>query len=201
MGQQWAEKVSAYTAQLNGQAELCDYLVDCPSCEAQVSYKEKTVMYQVVRGLEDRDMQERVLQAAAQVEGGEMSLTRVIKLCEALEMGKFSQDIFHNSSGSINRVSVYQRKKARSKQAGKSGGKPAPTAESKSCGNCGSPQHSSKLQDRRKKCKAFHETCNKCGVIGHFKAQCRGQGKPKDGAKLTSKVGGVSAETKQGAEE
>ena len=36
---------------------------------------------------------ERVLQAAAQVEGGELSLMRVIKLLEALEMGKASQKL------------------------------------------------------------------------------------------------------------
>ena len=85
MGQQRDEKISAFLARLNGKADLCDYLVECPKCHDDVSYKEKTVMYQLVRGIQDCEMQERVLQAAAQVERGELSLVRVIKLCEALE--------------------------------------------------------------------------------------------------------------------
>ena len=111
MGQQHGEKVSTFIARLNGKAEICDYLVECKECHKDVSYKEKTIMYQLVRGLADREMQERVLQAAAQVEGGELSLTRVVKLCEALEVGKLSQEMLTNNNGSINRMSEYQVRK------------------------------------------------------------------------------------------
>ncbi len=55
---------------------------------------------------------ERVLQAAAQVEGGKLSWTRVTKLCEALEMGKQSQQLVNSSAGSLNRISQYQRQKS-----------------------------------------------------------------------------------------
>ena len=58
-------------------------------------------MYQLVHSIHDRDMQERVLQAAAQVEGGEMSLTRTVKLCEAIEMVKESQEMMHGASGML----------------------------------------------------------------------------------------------------
>ena len=111
MGQQHGEKMSTFIARLNGKAELCDYLVQCPGCSKDVSYKEKTVMYQLVRGIADKDMQERVLQAAAQVEGGELSLTRVVKLCEALEMSKLSQELVNNNNGSINRLYEYRQAK------------------------------------------------------------------------------------------
>ena len=116
MGQARDEKISAFIARLNGKAELCDYNVKCPSCKQDVSYKEKTIMYQLVRGMQDRDQQERVLQAAAQTEGGELSLARVIKLVEALEMGKVSLEMVNSAGASINRISEYQAKKSKGRQ-------------------------------------------------------------------------------------
>ena len=75
IGQHHDETISAYSARINGQASLCDLFVECPGCNGQVSFKEKLVMYQLVRGLSDKESMERVLQAAAQVERGELSLT------------------------------------------------------------------------------------------------------------------------------
>ena len=178
-----AQKVSTFIARLNGKAEICDYLVECKECHKDVSYKEKTIMYQLVRGLADREMQERVLQAAAQVEGGELSLTRVVKLCEALEVGKLSQEMLTNNNGSINRISEYQVQKSGQRQGRRdqTPGRTKPGASSgnsKGCSNCGSKDHGSRLVERREKCKAFMETCAKCGVLGHLKQFCRGG--PKD---------------------
>ena len=45
------------------------------------------------------------------VGGGELSLTSVVKLCEALEIGKLSQELVSNNSGSINRMSEYRQNK------------------------------------------------------------------------------------------
>ena len=95
IGQQRDENISAFIARLNGKAGFCDYNVECPKCKIDVSYKEQTVMYQLVRGMQDRDQQERVFQGAAQVEGVELSLTRVVRLVEALEMGKVSQEMMN----------------------------------------------------------------------------------------------------------
>ena len=65
---------------------MADYLSPCPYCHKNVSYKNKTIMYQLVRGLHDHNMQERVLQSGAQVEGEELPLKWVIKLSEELEI-------------------------------------------------------------------------------------------------------------------
>ena len=51
---------------------MCDYNVECPTCKVDVSYKEQTIMYQLIRGMQDRDQLERVLQAAAQVDGEDL---------------------------------------------------------------------------------------------------------------------------------
>ena len=118
-----------------------------------------------------------------------MSSTRTIKLCEAIEMGKVSQELVHGASGSINRLSDHQQHKAGVRNNKK---EKAPGGQESGCSNCGSKGYSSKLKDRRE-CKAFHEDCNKCRVVGHFKAQCRsGTTKAKDNSKTNkSKVAGV----------
>ena len=100
MGQNKDENIMSYVTRLNGQADVCDFMVECTACQADISFKDKIIMYQLVRGLADVTAQERILEAAAQVEGGELSLTRVIKLAEAFEMGKSSQELV-NSAGQI----------------------------------------------------------------------------------------------------
>ena len=126
------------------------------------------------------------------MEGGELSLTRVVKLCEALEIGKTSQDLISSNNGSINRVSEYQQVKAgkRANNRNQTPGGPKGGAGT-GCSNCGSKEHGSKLAERREKCKAFMETCSKCGTLGHYKNFCKGgtreqRAKSKDKGKVTA---------------
>ena len=49
MGQQQNETVTSYSTRLNGQADVCDLLIECPDCHHDVSFKEKVLMYQFVR--------------------------------------------------------------------------------------------------------------------------------------------------------
>ena len=126
-------------------------------------------MYQMVRGLGDSECMERVLQAAAQVEGGELSLHRVVKLCEALEMGKASKQFVDQAGASLNRLSDHQKNKSAGRQKGrdKPGQGGDTTGGPSGCSNCGSKGHGSRLSERRDKCPAFMEECNGCGVVGH----------------------------------
>ena len=205
LGQYRDETISAYSARLNGQASLCDFNVECPSCNTDNSFKDKSIMYQMICGLHDRDQMERVLQAAAQVEGGELSLTRVIKLLEALEMGKASQKLVDSNGSSLNRLSQHRKNKDNSRQNAKeSREKPRNNKDKPNgCANCGSKQHSSKLSDRRQHCDAFQEECAGCGVMGHYKNLCRGGGKAacsksrdnKTPDKTNAKVAAVSEDT------
>ena len=199
MGQQRDEKISAFIARLNGKAELCDMVVECPTCKVDVTYKEQAIMYQLIRGMQDRDQQERVLQAAAQVDGGELTLTRAVKLVEALEMGKVSLDLVTSAGGSINRLSEHQAKKSKGRQEKRSGGRDQSTAGQK-CSNCGSGEHSSRLNDRRQHCKAFHEECRKCGTVGHFKNFCKGGAKGKEAKDDKGGKGKVAAVTGAGGQ-
>ena len=82
------ETVTAFGTRWSGHANLCDMIVPCENYEANVSFKSKMIMYQFIRGLWDQHAQERILEASAQEEGGEMSLEKVVKLAESYEMGK-----------------------------------------------------------------------------------------------------------------
>ena len=64
MDQMRGETITAYSARLNGQASLCNLNVECPHCQREVSYKDKILMYQTIRGLEDKKAIQRVLQSA-----------------------------------------------------------------------------------------------------------------------------------------
>lgn len=61
------EGVHAFLARLNGQAELCDMTVKCPSetCSRGMSFKERLTMLQLVRVLHDAEIQGKVLQEGA----------------------------------------------------------------------------------------------------------------------------------------
>ena len=69
-------------ARLNGQAELCDLTVLYPEHGCDISFKKRLMMLQLVRGLQDLTIQEWLLQEAASVESGELSLVKVTKLVE-----------------------------------------------------------------------------------------------------------------------
>ena len=96
MGQGQQESIMQFSTRLNGQADLCDLVVECTDCGQSVSFKEKTIMHQFVRGLSDQHAQERILEAAAAVKGGQLSLTKVLKIAEAHEKGKTSQTQVNN---------------------------------------------------------------------------------------------------------
>merc|ERR1712059_148142 len=206
MGQHRDEKVNSFAARLNGKADLCDLVVECPEpeCGSKVSFKEKIVMYQLIRGLGDPDVQAKVLQTEAQVEGGELSLNRVMKLAEALEMGKTNQELV-SGAGNLNRLSDFQKNKQSNRQERRPTPKtpqgqqqqPKPKPKDGQCSFCGSKSHTSRLSDRRDNCNAFAEACTGCGTVGHYKAMCRGGPRDKSREKRTGtrpKVANVTAE-------
>ena len=161
------ETVTAFGTRLNGKANLCDLITPCENCQTEVSFKNKFIMYQFIRGLKDQHAQKRILEASAQEQGGEMLLERVIKLAESYEMGKISSHMV--KSGQVSKISDYQKAKNTKRQDNK---KDKDTTNK--CGNCGRTGHSAKLNDRRLHCPAFDKSCSKCNTNGLFADQCRG---------------------------
>ena len=203
MAQERDEGVHAFLARLNGQAELCDLTVPCPEHGCSVSFKERLTMLQLVRGLQDLAIQERVLQEAAAVESGELSLVKVTKLVEAAEMGKSSQASITKAGGLVGRLSEHRRgkDKARQDKRGKSGKR---GDGEKPCSCCGNKTHGSSLQERREfPCPAFDIKCRDCGKVGHFDRYCSQkpqQGKPQEQNK-TGKVAELKEVQEQGSSE
>ena len=61
------EAASKFISRVKGQAKVCEFTVTCPAegCGQDVSYSDKLCSHVIVRGLEDSDIQERVLALAA----------------------------------------------------------------------------------------------------------------------------------------
>ena len=112
MGQNKDETIMAFSTRLNGQADVCDMFVPCHNqeCSADVSYKEDMITYQFLRGLSDTNIQEKIMEAAATSEGQKMSLSKALKIAEAYELGKTSQQLVNNG-GELSRISQYQQNK------------------------------------------------------------------------------------------
>ena len=73
MGQNKDETIMAYSTRLNGQADVCDMFVSCNDCSVDVSYKEDMITYQFLRGLNDTNVQEKIMESAATNEGKKMT--------------------------------------------------------------------------------------------------------------------------------
>ena len=68
MTQDTEEPAAMFISRLRGQAKVCDFSVKCPSeacADSTISYADKMVAHQLVRGLEDLGTQEKVLANAA----------------------------------------------------------------------------------------------------------------------------------------
>ena len=114
MSQYSSEKCTAFGTHLNGQASICDMYTSCNECEAQVSFKEDMILYQFICGLKDTQIQSKILEASAQVEGGKLSLPRTLKLAESFEMSRNSQD--QMNKGTVWKLSDHQKSKRTGQQ-------------------------------------------------------------------------------------
>ena len=86
----------AFSTRLNGQADVCDMFVPCQECSVDVSYKEDMLTYQFLRGLNDTNVQEKIMESAATNEGQKMTLSKALKIAEAYEMGKENKKSVNN---------------------------------------------------------------------------------------------------------
>ena len=100
LAQERHELVPQFSARLNGGAAICDFTVTC-ECTKTVSYAEAMQSFQLVRGLYDTDIQEKILSEAA---NRELSLADITKLAEAIESGKQSSGVL-SKAGGLNRIS------------------------------------------------------------------------------------------------
>jgi hypothetical protein len=180
MGQEREESALSYSARLRGKSNLCNFNVLCAGCEIEVSYTDKIMAHQFVRGLVDPVVQEKILAKASG--GEELEIKELTTMVEALEMGKRSQALLVGSGG-LNRVSDYRQAKdgqKRTQQQGQQGpGKQGPGRSLGSggkdqprCNFCGSQRHGSSREERAGQCPALDKDCNLCHKRGHFAHKC-----------------------------
>ena len=65
MGQKRSELTFNYLARFRGAPASCNFTVKCTSCKASTSCAEKILSHQLVRGLLDANIQEKILSKAA----------------------------------------------------------------------------------------------------------------------------------------
>ena len=107
--QEEGETIQQFAARLNGAASICNFTMKC-KCEQTVNFAEKMQSFQLIRGLVDNEIQEKIL---AETATRDMTLNEIIKHSEAVEAGKRSGDIMSKSSnlnisksGSLNKIST-----------------------------------------------------------------------------------------------
>ena len=169
MTQDHQEDIRHFTARLRGQATLCEYLVECPTCEHGISYADAEIGDQLCAGIADPDIQKDVLGLIDK----HPKLEELVVFIEAKEAGKRSQNAL-GSSAEISKMSQYRREKMRDKvPSTRQTEQKVPTEPP--CGWCGEYGHGRRAPKdiRRSQCPAYKTTCQRCGLMGHFGKVCR----------------------------
>jgi len=86
MRQDRDETIRSFGAPLRGQASICNFLIECPGCDADVNYTENILHEVVTHALADSEIQLDLLGEKNQA----MSLEEVFQFVEAKEAGKRS---------------------------------------------------------------------------------------------------------------
>ena len=177
MGQNTEEPVTQFVSRLKGQADICEFEVKCPreGCGADVSYSDKMVSHQLVRGLEDPSIQEKVLAQAATDK--DLDLKKITEFVIAQEMGMRSSKILNSGAG-IGKISDYQRGRSNTLPSKLRPEKDDEVKHSdQKCRFCGKIGHGEypDFETRKEKCKAWGIKCDSCGRKGHYKAVCKKQ--------------------------
>ena len=165
LGQDRDELVPQFAARLNGGAAICDFTVTC-DCSKSVSYAEAMQSFQLIRGLYDQEIQEKILAEAA---NRDLKLQDIIKIAEAIESGKRSSGVL-SKSGGLNRITQSSDKKG------------------KFCSYCAGPWHEG--SNWRQMCKGSTNTCTLCNKKGHLpnSVACKRNSKKKDKAKESNVI-------------
>lgn len=179
MRQDDEEPIRSYGARIRGQANVCKYTIDCPTCEVPVSYTDAMLRDVLTRGIADSEIQLDLLGASNQ----DMSLEETLRFIEAKESGKRSANrLLQIQAVNSARASQYQQKK-RAELTNRH------TSKMETCDYCGKQGHGKNgpPQTRKKDCPAYGKTCSACKRLNHFATVCRSKDK------IVSADGGAGA--------
>ena len=163
------QPVQQYIAALKQIARTCKYRVKCSKdgCDQNVDYSNEMVLDQLVKGLNDDEIQKKVLSSKED----EFNLQNVEKIIVAEECSKATQKESKSTlpSEQIAQMSAYKRnKRAMATQNQKQ--------DSNNCKSCGEEGHKSYFDlpsSKKADCKAHRKFCERCGRPNHLTALCR----------------------------
>ena len=173
------EPVNQFISRLRGQSSVCEFEVKCSraGCDTNVSYSDKMVSHQLVRGLENASVQEKVLALAATDK--DLTLKKITEFVLAQETGTRSSKLLGEVAG-IAKISDYKRGRSNtlpSKLTQDSGDE----SIKEKCHYCGKSGHGTRpdVKTREAVCTAWEAQCYSCEKVGHFKSVCRKKGSAK----------------------
>ena len=177
MSQDTDEPVAKFVSRLKGQSNVCDFTVTCSKagCNTAVSYADNMVSHQLVRGLEDVSIQEKVLSLAATET--ELTLRKITDYVVAQETGTRSSKILGGGAG-VAKITDYRRERSNTLPSNikpnKEKQNETKTQEEK-CHYCSKTGHGFKpdIETRKEKCEAWGLQCNNCGKVGHIQSACK----------------------------
>ena len=165
MSQQQGEDIRSFSCRVKGQADVCKFLMDCPTCSNTVSFTDEILKYVIVNGVYDSDIQLDLLSENR----AEMSLEDILRYVEAKESGKRSHPkMSHNVQTASSSRSQYQRSKFQVT---------SPDAKCSFCGTTGHGKNPS-FNARKKHCPAYGKKCDHCGIPNHLTTVCRSKTQP-----------------------
>ena len=173
LAQDTDEPVTQFVSRLKGQSSVCDFEIKCSraGCDTNVSYSDKMVSHQLVRGLEDASIQEKVLALAATDK--DLDLKKITEFVLAQESGTRSSKLLGEVAG-VSKISDYKRGPANTLPAKTTQDRGDDSIKEKClyCGKSGHGVHPD-VRTREAVCPAWEAKCHSCEVVGHFKSVCR----------------------------
>ena len=141
------EIILNFISRVKAKARQCDLSIKC-MCGKAVDFKDNFTLYMLVAEVNDSEIQKDLLTEE------DLTLEAAEKRAIAKESAQYSQSGLAGENVQSLKA-TYQQEKT--------------DLPNRKCGFCGLQEHRS----REIECKAFSETCKRCGKIGHFQKVCR----------------------------
>ena len=162
------ESITQFVSKLKEKSHHCDFVVTCKNtaCNAEVSFADEMVTYQMIAGLHNQDHQMRVLAEAEQLKTFKEKFDKLI----SLETTESATPLLSGQKPSS--VNASKSEYRAQKEAGKRNMTRDDSERTKTkCKGCGHPDHLGKPMDMLN-CPARNVVCHKCKKKGHYPRMC-----------------------------
>ena len=143
-----------FQASLKGQSKLCQFKVQCPTCQVDIDYSEEVILDQLVRGIGDKEILSDLLGDTKT----DRSLSEVVDFIARKEQAKLEQGtVSFESASAVKQLPAT----------------PVRSGAATTCWACQQPSHGpNTFKTRQDKCSAWSVTCDKCSTKGHITKAC-----------------------------